>query len=110
MREGQRYPYKLNEQQTSKTIKSAVQPPEHHLLAIRAGTRMLGWDKYLILILSYRSEEKEHPTIYVKIAFWVGSPPKTPISTNSILFNYNSRQKSLKTPRRFTTVVYFKST
>lgn len=77
MREGQRYPYKLNEQQTSKTIKSAVQPPKHHLLAVRAGTRMLGWDKYPTVILSYHNEEKEHPTIYVEIAFLVQSPPKT---------------------------------
>ncbi|KAI4251669.1 MAG: hypothetical protein L6R42_008287, partial [Xanthoria sp. 1 TBL-2021] len=49
MHEGQRYPYKLNEQQTSKMIKFAVQPPEHRLQAIQAGTRMLGWDKDPVL-------------------------------------------------------------
>ena len=38
---------------------------------------MLGWDKYPTVILSYHNEEKEHPTIYVEIAFLVQSPPKT---------------------------------
>ncbi|KAL8852773.1 MAG: hypothetical protein Q9221_002403 [Calogaya cf. arnoldii] len=46
---GQRYPYKLNDQQTSKMIKFAVQPPEHRLQAIQAGTKMLGWDKDPVL-------------------------------------------------------------
>ncbi|KAL8996468.1 MAG: hypothetical protein Q9169_004018 [Polycauliona sp. 2 TL-2023] len=46
---GQRYPYKLDDKQTSKMIKFAVQPPEHRLKAIQAGTRMLGWDKDPVL-------------------------------------------------------------
>ncbi|KAL8776952.1 MAG: hypothetical protein Q9213_008068 [Squamulea squamosa] len=49
MMPGQRYPYKLNEQQTSKMIKFAVQPPDHRLQSIQAGTRMLGWDKDPVL-------------------------------------------------------------
>ncbi|KAL8858415.1 MAG: hypothetical protein Q9178_005096 [Gyalolechia marmorata] len=49
MMPGQRYPYKLNEQQTSKMIKFAVQPPEYRLQSIQAGTRMLGWDQDPVL-------------------------------------------------------------
>ncbi|KAL8696034.1 MAG: hypothetical protein Q9224_003008 [Gallowayella concinna] len=43
MMPGQRYPYKLNELQTSKMIKFAVQPPEDRLKSIQAGTQMLNW-------------------------------------------------------------------
>lgn len=43
MMPGQRYPYKLNEQQTSRMIKFAVQPPEDRLKSIQAGTQMLNW-------------------------------------------------------------------
>ncbi|KAL8844394.1 MAG: hypothetical protein Q9176_001304 [Flavoplaca citrina] len=49
MMPGQRYPYKLNDQQTSKMIKFAVQPPDHRLQAIQAGTKMMGWDKDPVL-------------------------------------------------------------
>ncbi|KAL8726906.1 MAG: hypothetical protein Q9166_006395 [cf. Caloplaca sp. 2 TL-2023] len=49
MMPGQRYPYKLNEQQTSQMIKFAVQPPDQRLASIQAGTRMLGWDNDPVL-------------------------------------------------------------
>ncbi|KAL8815674.1 MAG: hypothetical protein Q9223_005211 [Gallowayella weberi] len=40
---GQRYPYQLNELQTSMMLKFAVQYPEDRLKSIQAGTQMLNW-------------------------------------------------------------------
>ena len=46
---GQRYPYKLNENQTATMIKFAVTRPEGRKKAIAAGLKLLNWgeDKYL---------------------------------------------------------------
>ncbi|KAL9030315.1 MAG: hypothetical protein Q9196_001543 [Gyalolechia fulgens] len=45
MCENQRYPYKLNEAQTSSMIKFAVKRPQERLQGINKGLDMLGWAK-----------------------------------------------------------------
>ena len=46
---GQRYPYKLNEDQTASMIKFAVEKPDKRKASIEAGLRLLNWnnDNYL---------------------------------------------------------------
>ena len=45
MRPNQRYPYKLDEEQTTKMIKFTVQGPRQRLDDIHKGLNMLGWQK-----------------------------------------------------------------
>lgn len=45
MKSNQRYPYKMNEQQTAQMIKFAVQKPPGRLAGINKGLDMLAWDK-----------------------------------------------------------------
>ncbi|KAI4149004.1 MAG: hypothetical protein LQ341_001433 [Variospora aurantia] len=80
MRPNQRYPYKLNEQQTSNMIKFAVQQPHARLQGINKGLDMLAWDKdpylkhYGIKITREQIQTAARILPPPKLQFGVGGP------------------------------------
>ncbi|KAI9781022.1 MAG: hypothetical protein M1816_002587 [Peltula sp. TS41687] len=97
--ENQKYPFKLDDQQTSKMIKYAVTRPEERMKDIEHGIKQLKWDEDIYL----KNYGLSISPKMIETTARILPPPKVEFQGSTVTPGYSGRW-DLRGPRKFLTV------